>query len=429
MPRSPHSPVTYGTVLRDRRFLGLFVAQVLSLVADRLAAVALTALVFARTGSPLLAATTYAATLLPWLVSGLLLSGIADRHPRRTVMIVTDLGRAALVGLMTLPHVPLAALLVLLVLSGLLAPTFEAARAAALPLLLGEEEYVRASALSLVAGQVSQLVGLAVAGVVVAQAGVRFALGLDAGSFLLSALVVAAVLRPGDGGSGTGRSGAPASSWAQTRAGLALVFGDPVLRPLLVMAWFVACVLVAPEGLAVALLAETGRSTTWLGVLMAAIPCGMAVGAALVGRWAPVRRTRSMLPLAGLAAVPLLLTPLAERSLPALTALWVIAGVGGAYQVPANALFMRRVPDAFRARAFGIAQSGMLALQGVVLLAAGAAAEVLGASRAIAALTALLLPVLWLLGRRWPVDLLAGGKLAPAPDTRDAVLDQARPAR
>jgi len=95
---APSPRVTYTRVLRHRVFRGLLVAEVLSLVADRLAAVALTVLVFQTTGSALLSGATYAATLLPWMFSGLLLSVVADRWSRRTIMVGSDLGRAALVG-------------------------------------------------------------------------------------------------------------------------------------------------------------------------------------------------------------------------------------------------------------------------------------------------------------------------------------------
>ena len=60
------------------------------------ARVALTLLVFDRTGSPLLAAVTYVASLIPLALGGVALSGLADRLPRREVMICCDLGCAAL---------------------------------------------------------------------------------------------------------------------------------------------------------------------------------------------------------------------------------------------------------------------------------------------------------------------------------------------
>jgi MFS family permease len=51
-------------------------------------------LVFDRTGSAGLSALTYALTLLPDVVSGPLLGGLADRLPRRRIMVGSDAARA-----------------------------------------------------------------------------------------------------------------------------------------------------------------------------------------------------------------------------------------------------------------------------------------------------------------------------------------------
>src|SRR5262245_51548455 len=77
-------------------FRALWLAYAQSIVGDQLARVALSILVFNRTGSPAWTAITYALTFLPALVAGVLLSGLADRHPRREVMMGADLARGGL---------------------------------------------------------------------------------------------------------------------------------------------------------------------------------------------------------------------------------------------------------------------------------------------------------------------------------------------
>jgi hypothetical protein len=68
----------------------------------------------------------------------------------------------------------------------------------------------------------------------------------------------------------------------------------------------------------------------------------------------------------------------------AVLTLWAIAGAAGAYQLAAAAAFVQSLPPAGRARAFGLAQSGLLAVQGLGILAGGAAASVIGAPVAVA---------------------------------------------
>jgi MFS family permease len=77
-------PTTFGAVLRVAEFRALWIAEVFSVAGDQLARVALALLVFSRTGSASLTALTYALTFVPALIGGWLLSGLADRWPRRT---------------------------------------------------------------------------------------------------------------------------------------------------------------------------------------------------------------------------------------------------------------------------------------------------------------------------------------------------------
>ena len=101
----------YRDVFAVAEFRALWAAQVLSVGGDQLARVALTVLVYAHTGSALLAAVAYAASIAPQFLGGLLLSGLADRWPRRSVMIVCDLARAPLAALMAVPGMPTGALI------------------------------------------------------------------------------------------------------------------------------------------------------------------------------------------------------------------------------------------------------------------------------------------------------------------------------
>ena len=93
---SPAQRATFRDVCAVREFRALWFSQILSAGGDRLALVALALLIYDRTRSPLLAAIAYAAGTLPYLIGALFLSGIADRFPRREVMVTCDVVRAAL---------------------------------------------------------------------------------------------------------------------------------------------------------------------------------------------------------------------------------------------------------------------------------------------------------------------------------------------
>ena len=114
MSTSPAPRPSFRDVFAVPEYRALWTSYVLSAGGDRLALVALTLLVYDRSKSPLLAAVTFAAGFVPYLFGGMFLSGLADRLPRRSVMVGCDLIRMVLVGAMLVPGAPLAVMIVLL---------------------------------------------------------------------------------------------------------------------------------------------------------------------------------------------------------------------------------------------------------------------------------------------------------------------------
>src|SRR6266536_487628 len=119
---------SFREVLSVREFRALWAAELLSVLGDQLARVALALLVFQRTSSAALTALTYALTFAPAVLGGALLSGLADRFPRRHVLVSTDLIRAALAGSMAIPSLPLPALWVLVGMLSIAGGPFKAAQ-------------------------------------------------------------------------------------------------------------------------------------------------------------------------------------------------------------------------------------------------------------------------------------------------------------
>ena len=89
--------------------------------------------------------------------------------------------------------------------------------------------------------------------------------------------------------------------------------------------------------------------TATVGLLMAAMPFGMAVGAFLLSRIAPPStRMRMMGWLAILSCIPLIGST-ADPPLWCVLLLWALAGAGGAYQLAAAAAFVQVLRPATRA--------------------------------------------------------------------------------
>jgi len=367
---------TYREVFGVREFRYLFSAYLLSLAGDQLAKVALSIVVFDRTGSALLSAITFAVGYLPWLIGGPLLSVYADRLPRRQVMIGCDLIRMLIIGALAIPGVPLGLLVGMLFVSNLFTPPFEAARAATTPAVLTGDRYAVGLALSNISAQLAQVGGFVAGGALVVAVSARGALLIDAATFAVSAVLlwIGVRVRPPAAG------GEQLSLWADAKEGIAVVFGTPRIRRLISMLW-VACALgFAPEGLAAAYAAELDEGAAVVGLLLAANPLGLIIGGLVIGRMMrPSRRQRLLVPLAVLsvlALVPAAATPW----LPAILVLLFLSGVGFSFVIPLNVLVVRAVPDAARARAFGVVATGLQAVQGLGIVAAGLVATLLAPS-------------------------------------------------
>jgi MFS family permease len=368
--REPEARASYGEVFAVSEFRWLWGAQLASVIGDQLARVALAVLVFDRTGSAGLSALTYALTFLPDVVGGPLLSGLADRFQRRQVMIVCDIARAVLVGLMAIPGQSLWVLCGLLFVVQLFAAPFQAARAALLPTILTGDKYVLASSVSNVTAQLAQLAGFVTGGTLVALFGAGQALGVDAVTFAISALFIWIGVR--DRALASEAAERP-GWWSSIVAGARLVWADRRLRYLIVLAC-VSGFYVTVEGLAAPYAAAVGGGPMAVGLLLAANPAGQVIGMLVLTRLEPVLRLRLLGPLSIGSCVPLIAC-VARPGLAVTIALWMVSGLCSAYQLQANVMFVQSVPDAQRGQAFGLARTGLIVSQGLGVLVAGIAAD------------------------------------------------------
>jgi predicted MFS family arabinose efflux permease len=395
---APAPRATFRDVFAVREFRALFSSELLSVAGDRLALVALTLLVFDRTKSPLLAAAVYAAGYLPWVIGGLFLAELADRLPRRSVMVFCDAARAVLVAAMVIPHMPIWALVVLLFAATMFAPPFDSARAAITPDILHGELYVLGTAVLHTTFLAGEVLGAAAGGVAVAFIGVQASLAIDVATFVLSGLVI-----------GLGTRARPAaaqpaslrpSPLARMRDGFGLVFGDRALRTLLLLAWLVVFYTI-PAGIAAPYAATLGAGPIATGLVVASTAFGTMIAMPLFTRFvSPRHRISWMGPMAALTCGALVLTVF-RPGLGASLVIFSLSAAFGVYQNAANTEFVVRVPKDRRAQAFGIANMGVIVGQGAAFVAAGAAAEVLAPAVVIAiaggigAIAAVVLTLTW----------------------------------
>ncbi|WP_229705741.1 MFS transporter [Micromonospora sonchi] len=415
-------PATFRDVFAVVEFRVLFASFGIFMIGETVKMLALSVLVYERTGSGLLAALAYVTGFLPHALGGMFLLALADRWPARALLIGYDLLRLVMVAVLATGVLSPSAMLGLVAVVALFGPVSSAARTALLPDVLHGDAYVLGRSLLSVAAGGTQVAGFAVGGLLLGLVGPYGALWLTALTCGLSALLVRLGLarRParvgptpagpmaadpvGDGPklADRARAGAVRETLRVNRELLA----DRRIRGLLLAQWLPGSLLVGAEGVAVPYAADLGLGAS-AGVLLMAGAGGMLVGDLLVGRFvAPARRERWTPWLALLLGVPMLVF-LARPALVPAAALFAVATAGFAYQLGLARRFLDAVPQARRGQAFGLVTTGMMAAQGLAAAGAGALSEVLapGVVMAIAgaasAVTTLVL---------WPVLTPAGAR-------------------
>ncbi len=393
---------TYRDVLRNSEFRGLVVAQVASEWGDNIARVALASLVLARTDSAFLAVLAFVVSFIPAVFGSALLGGLSDRLPRKVVLIGCDLARAVVIGVLALVAVdgtPVWVLLGLLLVAETFTAPFEAAHRAVVPDVLPDpRECLTGTGLMRILYQVDQVVGIVAAGVVIVLVGERAGLLLDVATFLVSATVLALTLR--------WRPASRDRSVRSTlvgdfRAGWRLVFDDPSLRALVLLAWSAAVFLIAPEAVALAYARDDGAGPAVGAALMATLPAGAAVGSWLIGRMDPMRQVRSIIVLAVAACLPLLATSLAppwQLVMP----LWFLSGVAQGFMVPLMTTVNLVTPPAMRGRVNGLAGAGFSTVTAATFLVSGAVADLATPAVAVTVAAVVALALVGVAHRGWP---------------------------
>jgi MFS family permease len=178
-------------VLRRRDFRLLFLGQGVSVLGDRMVAVALAFAVLEVGGSASAVGLVLACATLP-LVGSVLVGGVvADRTSRRTVMVGADLVRLASQGatatLLITGSAEVWTLALFAGLTGAATGFFNPASTGLLPEVVPAEELQPANALRATAVSAGEIAGPLLAGVLVAAAGAGWAIAVDAATFAVSA--------------------------------------------------------------------------------------------------------------------------------------------------------------------------------------------------------------------------------------------------
>ncbi|MFD8593545.1 MFS transporter [Kitasatospora sp. NPDC059646] len=175
-----------------KRFRLLVAGNAVSAYGSYLNMVALNVFVYHLTGSALTAGLYMAVRLLTSVASGVVAGALASRIPRKRLMVGADLTQAtALVLLLLAPSGARVALLFgLAVVAGACSTVSGVSLRSAVPEIVGADLRTRANSLLATGRSLAMVAGFGSASVIVAQLGYRWAFALDALTFLVSASVL-----------------------------------------------------------------------------------------------------------------------------------------------------------------------------------------------------------------------------------------------
>ncbi|CAN5649462.1 MAG: MFS transporter [Rubrobacter sp.] len=336
-----------NSLLKNGRFVRLWIGQGLSFVGDFVSTVALVLLVVDVSGSASAVGGVLVARLLPTLASPLV-GVLADRLDRRAVLVAADLVRAVLVvGLIFARDLPVIYALVFLM--GAARTVFNPTVRAAFPSVVGGGDLTRANALISGTFSFSMMAGPALGGVLVAFVGLEMAFLLDALTFLVSAAFLSTIPLPAPE-----RDDGEEGFFRELRAGFGYLAGARV--PLVIIVGAFLATLTANAAIpAEAFLARDtfDAGDVGYGLLASLWGGGMILGSALVavlgGRINLVLLYFVSIFATALAFVGVGLSPTFALALGAIA---VAGAANGVDNVATDTILQRRVPDAFLGRVF-----------------------------------------------------------------------------
>ncbi len=321
---------------------------------DRLAALAFPWLVYTTTGSALGTGAVFALYTLPYVLFGAVAGVVVDRLDKRRLMVAVDLIRAVLV--LAVPFIATRSLAAVFVLSFAIATAgvfFEPAKLAMLPEIVMPGRLLRANSLFSTSENLTEILGWAFAGALLASVSTSVAFRLDAATFAVSAAALLIMRYRAPARAAAERSAR--ALWGELREGFDFLARDRGLRANTAM--IVVCVAGLGAAYPLTFLFAVNvldGGTGAFGALEAVVGAGFLVGSlALVALASRVRKGRVMI--AGLAIMGACLALVATTD-----SVWVAAvpfaifGIANAVVLIAVDTYLQQVvPAGMRGRVLG----------------------------------------------------------------------------
>lgn len=185
--------IGYRQILKQTNYCKLIIANLINRFGDSIDSLAFTWLVYAATKSASWSAIIYAINVLPTILLQPFAGAFVERRNKKILMIISDMLRGVMVIVLAVTYLTGIVNPWILAVFTLCISSVEAfcvpASTAIIPKLLEEKYYEFGTSLNSVASRVTELIGTAVAGVIIGIFGIGTAILLDAATFFASAVI------------------------------------------------------------------------------------------------------------------------------------------------------------------------------------------------------------------------------------------------
>lgn len=269
-------------LFQQKDFMLLWIGHSLSVLGNRFCSIAFLWYVMVTTGSALALGISVICFSLPALLCMPFAGVVADKNRKKQVLILTDLVNGVIMFLLAFVvsgSYPLSLVYVCIIVSSMMTAFFNPALSASIPLLVGKEMLPKANSLTQITTQLANILGPAIAGMLIAMTDMWLLFVINGISFLVSAFFESFITIPAVGNRGQG-----GSFLTQFREGTAFVVSTRKLLFLVVAGGVIINFFLAPINIFLTVICNQilQIGAEGLGVIEAAISLGTLLGGLLI---------------------------------------------------------------------------------------------------------------------------------------------------
>jgi MFS family permease len=350
--------------LRYKSYRLLWCGESISVLGSQFNLVALPWLILQISGSGLRLGEVMMVAAIPRALLMLVGGTVSDLVSPRLAMLFSNLARAAIVAglaaLIWFHAVRIEPVLILVFCIGVADAFFYPAYMAMVPRLVEPAYFAPANSLLVTSSQVMILIGPAVAGTLIATAGLAPAFAVDSASFIIAAVALVWI--------NAQKSAAPAAArpsvLSSTREGVQYAWNDGLIYGIILITAMVNLAFTGPYSLGTALLAaKMFHSATSLGIMLSASGAGAILGSVCAGLWRPsARRGMAILTFPFVVGLGLIGMAFVEHVVWAAAIRAVIGVMNGFMTVFVTSILQTRVERSMMGRVMGIITLAMFGL-------------------------------------------------------------------